>query len=150
MNNTQDEDTLILFYHKDSNACKKLFEIIPKDTKVQYVDINNVNNIPASIKSLPSLVINNKEVLSGKKVFDYFTKSDEMEYIGFSSKNSGFSSFSDINDNGENVESSSLFSSINMPGMDAGVPKWDETNDSKETIDMDKIQSERASMFSKN
>ena len=149
MNNTQSKDVLILFYHKESNACNKLFQIIPKDKKIQYVDINTINNIPPSIKSIPSLVINNTEILSGKKVFDYFSKTDEMEYIGFSSKNNGFSSFSDLNDNSNNVESNSLFSSIDMPSISDGIPKWDENNDSKQTIDMDKLQAERASMFPK-
>lgn len=148
MSNTSSENKLILFYHKESAACNKLFQIIPKEQKIQYVDIATINNIPPSIKSIPSLVINNSEILTGKKVFDYFSKTDEMEYIGFSCKGSGLCSFSNIDDS-SNVDSNSTFSSIDMPDMSSGVPKWDDNGDSKQTIDMDKFQAERASMFPK-
>ena len=40
---------------------QKLKEFIPKDKKIQIVDVSTVNNIPSSIKSIPTLVINNKE-----------------------------------------------------------------------------------------
>ena len=149
MSTTSSENTLILFYHKDSSACNKLFQIIPKEQKIQYVDIATINNIPQSIKSIPSLVINNSEILTGKKVFDYFGKTDEIEYIGFSCKGSGLCTFSNINDDSSNVDSNSTFSSIDMPDMSSGVPKWDENSDSKQTIDMDKLQAERSSMFQK-
>lgn len=150
-NNPPSEDLLILFYHKDSQACNKLFQIIPKDKKIQYIDITTINNIPSSIKSIPSLVINNNQILAGKKVFDYFGKTDDMEYIGFSSKNNGFSTYSDINENDNNntIESGSMFSSIDMPSINVGLPKWDENNDSQKNIDIDKLQAERASMFPK-
>ena len=148
MSNTTSENKLILFYHKESAACNKLFQIIPKEQTIQYVDIATINNIPPSIKSVPSLVINNSEILSGKKVFDYFGKTDEMEYIGFSCKGSGLCTFSNIDDS-SNVESNSMFSSIDMPDMSSGVPKWDDNSDSPKTIDMDKLQAERASMFQK-
>ena len=94
-NNENVNDNLILFFHEQSKACQKLKEFIPKDKKIQIVDVSRVNNIPSSIKSIPTLVINNKEILSGKKVFDYFNKSDEIEYLNFSGKNSGFA-FSSI------------------------------------------------------
>ena len=146
MSNTSSENTLILFYHRESAACNKLFKIIPKEQKIQYIDITTINNIPPSIKSIPSLVINNSDILSGKKVFDYFGKTDDMEYIGFSCKGSGLCTFSNIDDS-NNIESNSMFSSIDLPDMSSGVPKWDENNDSSKTIDMDKLQAERASMF---
>lgn len=148
MSNTPSENSLILFYHKESTACNKLMQIIPKEQKIQYVDIATINNIPQSIKSVPSLVINNSEILSGKKVFDYFGKTDEMEYIGFSCKGSGLCTFSNIDDS-NNVESNSIFCSIDMPSMSNGIPKWDDDGDSKQIIDMDTLQAERASMFQK-
>ena len=146
INANSDNDNLILFYHEQSKACQKLKEFIPQDKKIQVVDISRVNNIPSSIKSVPTLVINNKEILSGKKVFDYFNKSDEMEYLNFSGKNSGFA-FSSINDNDkETIESNTMFSSINMPSISDGVPQWEE-NDTKESLDIDKLQVERDKMF---
>ena len=149
MDNTttqNDNDSLILFFHENSTACQKLKEFLPKDKKIQIVDISTVNNIPSSIKSIPTLVINNKEILSGKKVFDYFNKTQDIEYLNFSSKNSGFA-FSNINDNDlDNVESNALFSSIDTPSISEGVPKWEE-NDSKQTLDIDKLQAERDTMF---
>lgn len=145
-NDNDNNINLILFFHEQSKACQKLKEFIPKDKKIQIVDISKVNNIPSSIKSIPTLVINNKEILSGKKVFDYFNKSDEIEYLNFSGKNVGFA-FSSIDDKEiTNVESNAIFSSIDMPSISDGVPKWEE-NDNKESLDIDKLQAERDSMF---
>ena len=144
--NIDGNDNLILFFHEQSKACQKLKEFIPKDKKIQIVDVSRVNNIPSSIKSIPTLVINNKEILSGKKVFDYFNKSDEIEYLNFTGKNSGFA-FSSIDDNElGSIESNTMFSSIDMPSISDGVPKW-EDNDTKEALDIDKLQAERDSMF---
>lgn len=141
-----DEDKLILFFHDQSKACQKLKEILPKDKSIQFVDISKVNNLPVSIKSIPTLVINNKDILSGKKVFDYFNKSDDIEYMNFSNgKNMGFS-FSSIDDSQTNIESNSTFSSIDMPSISDGIPKWEET-DSKNMVDIDQLQAERDSMF---
>lgn len=149
-NNENGNDNLILFFHEQSKACQKLKEFIPKDKKIQIVDVSRVNNIPSSIKSIPTLVINNKEILSGKKVFDYFNKSDEIEYLNFSGKNSGKNSgfaFSSIDDKEVgSIESNTMFSSIDMPSISDGVPKW-EDNDTKEALDIDKLQAERDSMF---
>ena len=145
-NNENANDNLILFFHEQSKACQKLKEFIPKDKKIQIVDVSRVNNIPSSIKSIPTLVINNKEILSGKKVFDYFNKSDEIEYLNFSGKNSGFA-FSSIDDNDVgSIESNTMFSSIDTPSISDGVPKW-EDSDTKETLDIDKLQAERDSIF---
>ena len=145
-NNENGNDNLILFFHEQSKACQKLKEFIPKDKKIQIVDVSKVNNIPSSIKSIPTLVVNNKEILSGKKVFDYFNKSDEIEYLNFSGKNSGFA-FSSIDDNDVgNIESNTMFSSVDMPSISDGVPKW-EDNDTKESLDIDKLQAERDTMF---
>ena len=108
--------------------------------------MSRVNNIPLSIKSIPTLVINNKEILSGKKVFDYFNKSDEIEYLNFSGKNSGFA-FSSIDDKYvQSIESNTMFSSIDMPSISDGVPQWEDSN-TKEALDIDKLQAERDSMF---
>lgn len=144
--NGNGNDNLILFFHEQSKACQKLKQFIPKDKKIQIVDVSRVNNIPSSIKSIPTLVVNNKEILSGKKVFDYFNKSDEIEYLNFSGKNSGFA-FSSIDDNDSgSIESNTMFSSIDMPSISDGVPKW-EDSDTKEGLDIDKLQAERDSMF---
>ena len=144
--NGNGNDNLILFFHEQSKACQKLKEYIPKDKKIQIVDVSRVNNIPSSIKSIPTLVVNNKEILSGKKVFDYFNKSDEIEYLNFSGKNSGFT-FSSIDDNNVgNIESNTMFSSIDMPSISDGIPKW-EDSDTKEGLDIDKLQAERDTMF---
>ena len=145
-NNENANDNLILFFHEQSKACQKLKEFIPKDKKIQIIDVSRVNNIPTSIKSIPTLVINNKEILSGKKVFDYFNKSDEIEYLNFSGKNSGFA-FSSIDDKDVgSIESNTMFSSIDIPSISNGVPKW-EDGDTKESLDIDKLQAERDSMF---
>lgn len=145
INVNSENDNLILFFHEQSKACQKLKEFIPKDKKIQFIDISRVNNIPPSIKSVPTLVINNKETLSGKQVFDYFNKTDEIEFLNLSKKNSGFA-FSSLDNNGENIDSNSIFSYIDMPSISDGVPKW-EDNDSKESLDIDKLQAERDSMF---
>lgn len=145
MNNTNDNnDNLILFIHENSQPCQKLKKIIPQNKKIQFVDISTVYNIPSSIKSIPTLVINNKDILSGKKVFDYFNRSDEIEYLNLTGKNSTFS-FSTI-DNDDNLESNNLYSSIDMPSISDGVPKWEE-NESKQGLDIDKLQIERDQMF---
>ena len=147
-NNTNGDgnDNLILFFHEQSGACQKLKEFIPKDKKIQIVDVARVGNIPSSIKSIPTLVINNKEILTGKKVFDYFNKSDEIEYLNFTGKNSGFT-FSSIDDNDMRaIESNAIFSSIDTPSISEGVPKW-EDGDTKQSLDIDKLQAERDSMF---
>ena len=144
--NADNNDNLILFFHEQSKACQKLKEFIPKDKKIQIVDVSRVNNIPSSITSIPALVINNKDVLLGKKVFDYFNKSDEIEYLNFSGKNSSFG-FSSIDDKEVgSIESNTMFSSLDMPSISEGVPKWEE-NESKEGLDLDKLQAERDSMF---
>lgn len=145
-NSQNNQDTLILFFHEQSKACQKLKEFIPKDKNIQIVDVSKINNIPQSIKSIPTLVINNKDILSGKKVFDYFNKSDEIKFLNFSnSKNSGFA-FSSIDDNVNNIESNSSFSSIDMPSISNGIPKW-EDNDEKKAINIDSLQVERDSIF---
>ena len=68
-NNNKNDSKIILFYHNESNACKKLFEIIPKNTNIQYVNIETLNSIPSQITSIPTLLINNNDILSGKKVY---------------------------------------------------------------------------------
>lgn len=145
--NGSNNDTLILFYHEESKPCQKLKEFLPKDKKIQMVDISKVQNIPASIKSVPTLVVNNKDILSGKKVFEFFNKKDEIEYLTLSGKNSGFT-FSSIDDNDSSItdNSTSLYSSLDMPSMSDGVPKWEDDNVDK-GIDIDKLQSERDTMF---
>jgi len=134
--------TLILFYHEDSPACQKLKDILPKDKQIQMVNISQVSNIPTSITSIPALVVNNKEVLLGKKVFDYFNKSDEIEYLNFSAgKNTNFG-FSGIGDE-DNINSGSMFSTIGEGSMSEGIPDWNDETE-KKNLDLDKLQTERA------
>ena len=143
-NNESNKDTLILFYHEQSQACQKLKGIIPSDKNIQMIDISKINNIPSSIKSIPSLIINNKEILSGKKVFDYFTKTDEIEYINFQTKNSSVY-FSNLDDNNSSAESGGMYSLIDSPSMNEGVPEWDGEENNK-TLDLDELQSKRSSL----
>ena len=148
-NQGPENDTLILFYHEQSKPCQKLKEIIPKDKKIQFVNIAQVNNVPSSITSIPALVRNNKEVLLGKKVFDYFNKTDEIEYFGLSGKGGlGGFGFSSIEDTGsvDNMNSS-MYSSLDAGSISDGVPTWEEQEGNKETVDIDKLQVERDSMF---
>lgn len=144
----QQEKSLILFFHPESEACKKLKQFIPNDKNIQIVNISQVTNIPQAITSIPALVIDNSQILIGKKVFDYFNKSDEIEYLNLSGKNSGFS-FSPLDDDNSNTHlSTSLFSSIDMPSISDGIPKWeDNENDASKTLDIDKLQAERDTMF---
>ena len=145
----QPEKSLILFFHKDSKACQKLKKILPTDKKIQIVDVTQVSNLPQQITSIPALLIDNSEVFLGKKVFDYFNKTDEMEYLNFSGKNSGSSfGFSSIGDD-DNVESSGLFSIIDAEDMSKGVPEWNDDNQ-KSDLDLDRLQNERAEMFKSN
>jgi len=138
----QGQDTYILFFHENSNACQKLKPHIPKDKSIQVVNVEHLQTIPPSITSIPSLVINNNKILKGKEVFDYFTKSDEMEYINFSGKNTGFS-FSNLDN--DLVESTGTFSSIDNMEY-TGVPTW-EDKDSNEQLDMDRLQANRDEMM---
>lgn len=145
------EDNLILFFHEQSPACQKLKQFLPKDKKIQIVNVAQTPNVPREITSIPALVVNNKEVLLGKKVFDYFNKSDEMEYFNFSGKGgSSAFGFSTLDDNGElggNDMSGGMFSSIDATPMNEGVPEWNDESDGKAAIDLDRIQIERDSMF---
>ena len=103
------EDNLILFFHEQSPACQKLKQFLPKDKKIQIVNVAQTPNVPREITSIPALVVNNKEVLLGKKVFDYFNKSDEMEYFNFSGKGgSSAFAFSTLDDNEELGERTSF------------------------------------------
>ena len=142
----QQEKSLILFFHPESEACKKLKQFIPNDKNIQIVNISQVTNIPQAITSIPALVIDNSQILIGKKVFDYFNKSDEIEYLNFSGKNSGSSfGFSMIGED-NNVESSSMFSSLDAQDMSQGIPEWNEENNGKGDLDLDRLQNERAEM----
>jgi hypothetical protein len=139
----QPEKSLILFYHENSQACQKLKQFIPKDKKIQIVDVSQVSNLPQAITSIPALVIDNSEVLLGKKVFDYFNKTDEMEYLNFSGKNSGSTFGFSMLDDDNNVESGGMFSSIDAPDMSKGIPEWNDDDNNKGTLDLDRFQNER-------
>lgn len=136
--NNPPKDNLILFFHEQSPACQKLKSLIPKDKNINIVNVEQLQSIPASITSIPSLVINNNKILKGKEVFDYFNKSEEMEYINFSGKGSscGFSCIDD-----DTIQSNSAFSSIDNMEY-TGVPSWSE-NDEQKSVDISKLQEER-------
>jgi hypothetical protein len=137
-------ENLILFFHEDSPACKKLLSNIPPERQIQKVNINQVAQMPNGITSIPALVINNQKILQGKEVFDYLNANNELDSFTFSGKMGGATLFSSLGD--DNVESNSVFSSIDSPGMNEGVPEWIETDEKKE-IDLDRYQSERQQEF---
>ena len=68
-----------------------------------------------------------------------------MEYLNFSGKNSlstfGFSTLDEDN----NIESGSIFSSIDAPDMSQGIPEWVDKDD-KKGLDLDRLQNEREEM----
>ena len=133
--------TLLLFYHSMSPACEKLLNIIPKDYKnIKLLNIEEIPNLPPSITSIPCLVKEDgTTILLGKDVFDYFNKSDELEFINLSGKHSN-AQFSNIdNDNLNN--NSVLFSSIDAPSISEGIPEWNEENN--DSLDIEKMQTER-------
>ena len=139
MSNTQEETSLLLFFHNDSLPCNKLMKLIPKGKKIQYVDIEQIDNLPQEVTSVPCLVLNGKDILLGKKAFDYFNEVDDIGFIDFACKNS-LTSFSSI-DNPDNIESGNGFSSIDDKGMQHGIPEYSEEEQSN--IDLDKLTQER-------
>jgi len=139
-------ENLILFYHEDSPACKKLLSNLPQDKNIQLVNINQVPQMPPGITSIPALLINNQKVLQGKEVFDYLHANNEMDSFTFNCKTSYGIVFTDLNN--DNTESNTNYSSINTPSMNEGVPQWLES-DSKSTIDLDKLQKERQELVKK-
>ena len=144
--NNETQDSLTLFFHNKSSACQKLKDVLPSDKKIQFVDIEQLISIPAEIKSIPALVVNNNTVLLGKKVYDYFTKSDEMECHVFGGKKS-CSIFSQLDDSTSYLDSGSYFSSLDSPTIDKGIPEWNEDNNNDKMVDIDKLQAERATML---
>jgi hypothetical protein len=145
MGNPSQNESLILFYHEDSNACKKLMPLIPKDKKIQYVNVGKTNNIPKNITSIPALLINNEKLLMAKKVFDYFNEKDEIEFYDFNN-NSSFG-FSNIDDNDTSDFSNDKFSSLEYPSISQGLPEYKENSD-KSTIDIESLQSDRDKLLS--
>lgn len=135
---------LLLFYHENSEACQKLKQHIPKDSKIKYVDIGLAQSLPSVVTSVPCLIVNGKEVHIGKKVFDYFNETDDFEYLNLSGKNTGFgNSYSSIDD--DNVNSTNIYSSIDAEDMSKGIPEW---NDEKQSgLDLDKFQAQRELEF---
>lgn len=133
MSETKNEQVVHLFYHPESKACIKLRDIVSasdKSKNLKYININNLQVIPQGITSVPSLILNNNKVLSGKDVFDYFSKEDEFEFVGFQGKsNNNISSlYSSIDEDSNNSNiGGSLFSSLNSPDMNEGIPKYEET-----------------------
>ena len=54
------------------------------------------------------------------------------------------SNFSSLND--DNITSSNFYSTIDSGSISDGVPKWNEENDNGKTLDLDKLQAERAEL----
>ena len=108
------------------------------------INIARLSSIPSSITSIPTLVINNNKILKGKELFNFFSSSDEMEYINFSCKNNGVC-FSSLNDN-DNIESNESYTGINSMEY-CGVPTWTEDNNNN-TTDIDTLQAEREKLMS--
>tara|TARA_E500000178_G_scaffold333139_1_gene367714 strand:+ start:3046 stop:3483 length:438 start_codon:yes stop_codon:yes gene_type:complete len=142
--NSELEDNLILFIHAQSNACNKLKQILPKDKNIQILDISTINNLPPQITSIPALVINNKDLLLGKKVFDYFNNEDLMECLVFN--NSKYCSANYSNIDSDIIEHHNEYSSIDANSIADGVPTYQE-NDSNNVLDIERLQTERDNLF---
>ena len=153
--NEEDNKKITLFIHKDSKPCQNLIDLIKNHSKkfnIDMVDIAEVNSnqIPNEIKSLPALVVNSgSELKKKKKVFDYFQNLD-IEYVDLNSqaRNLGYSfeAFGDIDNS--NVQTNSIFSSINEKDMSFGIPEYNDNNSNGE-IDLSKIQEERENQITK-
>ena len=141
------ENNVLLFFHPASNACNKLREVVSKSQKnknIKYINVSDLNNIPSGIKSLPALLINNKEILLGKDVFNYFYEEEEIGFLGFNNKGSNNISnlYSPIDD--DNIVSGTTFSTLDAPAINDGIPTYEES-DAK--IDkLEDITSRRASL----
>ena len=138
-NVNQKQDTMILFFHPDSPACKKIIPLLPKDKHIEKVNVAQLATIPPSIVSIPSLVINNSKILKGKELFNFLNSSDDMEYIDLPFKSSGIT-YSSLSDS-DTVESTHSFTGINNMEYN-GVPSWSET-DNEKSIDIDQYQKHR-------
>ena len=141
---------ILLFFHPQSKACIKLRDIVSKSKKnenLKFINIEDLNQIPPNISSVPALTLNNK-ILMGKEVFDYFSKEDseEMGFIGFSGKlgNSFANFYSSIEDDENNIQGS-MFATIDGPSMNEGVPTYVEGDD-KNGLKIEDITSQRANL----
>lgn len=134
----------ILFHHKNSQACQKLLQLIPKDSKIQYVDIGTLQKIPSSVKSVPCLIVDGSNVYLGKDAFNYFSSHNELEFVNLCGKNGSKCVFSTLDD--DSIESNGLFSSLTENDMAKGVPKYDEEKQGTQ-LDVDKLTALRAEEF---
>ena len=138
----ENKDKMILFYHENSKACQKLKTHLPKNKHIQIINIDQLVTIPPSITSVPTLVINNNKILKGKEVFDYFTKSDDMDYINLCGKNNSECVYSLLDDE-NNIQSNSAYSSIDNMEY-CGVPDWNENEETnKNNMDIENYQKQR-------
>ena len=146
-NETQSSN-ILLFFHPNSQACIKLRDIVAKSKKnknLKYINIDDLESIPSHINSIPCLIINNNQILNGKEVFQYFNKEDEdLQFLGFSSKlGSSLANFySSIDD--ENEITGTLYSSIDSPNMNEGIPTYNENQNN--SVKMEDITSQRANL----
>lgn len=141
------ENNILLFFHPGSNACNKLREVVsksPKNKNIKYINISDLNNIPSGITSIPALLINNKEILLGKDVFNYFYEEEEIGFLGFNNKGSNniANLYSTIDD--DSIVSGTNFSTLDAPAINDGIPTYEE---SESKIDkLEDITSRRASL----
>ena len=136
---------LILFHHENSKACQKLINLIPKDTKIKYVNIQTLQQIPNSVKSVPCLIVDGNNSYIGKDAFNYFNSSNEIEYVNLCGKNGSKCTFSTLDT--DSIESNGIFSCINENDMSTGVPKYEEQTQER-SMDLDKFTASRANDFS--
>ena len=134
---------MIVFYHPNSEACNKFKNIIPKDTQVKFINIQTLQNIPSGVKSVPCLIVDDKNVYTGKDAFNYFSSKNELECISLCSKNSKCS-FSTLTD--DSVESNCEFSCIDQDSMSKGIPKYEEKSNNQ--MNLDEFAKQRATEFS--
>lgn len=137
-----------LYFHPNSKACIKLRDIVSQSNKnenINYINIDNLQTIPSNIKSVPTLIINNDKILTGKSVFDYFTKEDEFEFVGFQGKSNNLISnfYSNIDDNNDNSNiGGALFSGLDSPNMNEGIPSYEDVE--ANALKLEDITSRRA------
>lgn len=69
--------SVILFYHPQCNACIKLFDILDESKITQYVNMYEEDVEGIHIQSVPTMLINNEKLITGKQCFDFFKKQQE-------------------------------------------------------------------------
>ena len=84
---------MILYYSNRCAKCKQLFETQNLDN-MKKVCVDN-QQFPAYVKSVPTLVVDNKDMYTGSKVIQYLQENTNLEPYEFGFKNGGFSFIDD-------------------------------------------------------